>query len=190
MSNVGKIQGLTPGIWPFSRKTEGSPGCPNAGKRALVRPHGTPASKLGAENARRREVTVRRHPVFVATCVRRAGITGSLGENEVDQIDHGQVSCTGVGQPQLSVRFFLQASILSRPVGEKESVKVVFMSYRNTLQAERAQVGGQEAAKLSGGGGGAARGKPGRLRGRRSTKLKPRWDVHLSGDDDQLGLRR
>ena len=22
---------------------------------------------------------------------------------------------------------------------------------------------------------------------RRSTKLKPRWDVHLSGDDEQLG---
>ena len=22
----------------------------------------------------------------------------------------------------------------------------------------------------------------------RTTKLKPRWDVHLSGDDDQLGL--
>ena len=38
-----------------------------------------------------------------------------------------------------------------------------------------------DAPAVVGGGSGAA------TRWIRATKLKPRWDVHLSGDDDQLG---
>ncbi len=58
-----------------------------------------------------------------------------------------------------------QASRRSWRIGQTRPVKVVFMSYRNTLQADALKLGGEEAAKLPRRRGRAAGGRPGRLGG-------------------------
>ena len=66
-----------------------------------------------------------------------------------------------------SVYVMRQASRRSWRIGQIRPVKVVFMSYKNTLPGRRPEAGGEEAAKLAGGGGRAAGGRAGRIRRRR-----------------------
>ena len=83
-----------------------------------------------------------------------------------------------------SVYTMRQASRRSWRIGQKRPVKVVFMAYRGHPPGRRPQAGGQEAPVVPGGGGGVARGRAGRLRGRRR-----RHDAGVGEADRQRGGR-
>ena len=66
-----------------------------------------------------------------------------------------------------SVYTMRQASRRSWRIGQSRPVRVVFMAYRNSLQADALKLVAKKLQSFAGGGGRAAGGRPGRLRRRR-----------------------